>query len=207
MEIETAVSADRKEEQLGTIERALEQLFRLNASRKVHSRRAAAAGVVISQPGFQLLRRIQEEDGLQIGELARLTEMDPAATGRQVAQLEEDGLVIRERASDDGRVVKVRVTPKGAEVRRSLSLVGERHMSDVLTGWSVADRSRLAVLLPRLVEGMRSVAYRSEADRAATRRLVRHDADRCWSCRPHDRFPKRRRSWEVRLAARTCQGC
>lgn len=157
-------AADHKEEQLGTIERALEQLFRLNASRKVHSRRAAAAGVLISQPGFQLLRRIQEEDGLQIGELARLTEMDPAATGRQVAQLEEDGLVIREKTSDDGRVVKVRVTAKGAEVRRSLSMVGERHMSDVLTGWSAADRSRLAVLLPRLVEGMRNVAYRSDVD-------------------------------------------
>ena len=153
--------------EFGTIERALEQLFRLNASRKVHSRRAAAAGVLISQPGFQLLRRIQEEDGLQIGELARLTEMDPAATGRQVAQLEEDGLVIREKASDDGRVVMVRVTPKGAEVRRRLSLVAERHMSDVLTGWSPADRRRLAVLLPRLVEGMRSVAYRSEVGACA----------------------------------------
>ena len=151
------------EEDLGTIERALEQLFRLNASRKVHSRRAAAAGVVISQPGFQLLRRIQEEDGLQIGELARLSEMDPAATGRQVTQLEEDGLVTRERAAGDGRAVLVKVTPKGAVARRNLSLVAERHMSDVLSGWSIGDRRRLAVLLPRLVEGLRSVAYRSDA--------------------------------------------
>lgn len=151
---------------MGTIERALEQLFRLNASRKVHSRRAAAAGVVVSQPGFLLLRRIQQEDGLQIGELARLTDMDPAATGRQVAHLEEEGLVIRERMSGDGRAVMVRVTPRGAEVRRSLSLVAERHMSDVLSGWSAGDRTRLAQLLPRLVEGMRSVAYR--ADNTAT---------------------------------------
>src|SRR5271157_5662659 len=95
-------SNDLDEAGLGAIERSLEQLFRLNASRKVHQRRAAAAGVMISQPGFQLLRRIQEEDGIQIGELARLTEMDPAATGRQVAQLEEDGMVTRKRATDDG---------------------------------------------------------------------------------------------------------
>lgn len=88
--------ADPDEAELGTIERALEQLFRLNSSRKVHHRRAAAAGVVISQPGFQLLRRIQEEDGLQVGELARMTEMDPAATGRQINQLVEDGLVTRQ---------------------------------------------------------------------------------------------------------------
>jgi DNA-binding MarR family transcriptional regulator len=111
-----------QEDELGPMERALEQLFRLNASRKVLNRRAAAAGVVISQPGFQLLRRIQEDEGLQIGELARLTDMDPAATGRQVAQLVEDGLVTREKASDDRRAVIVRITPRGAEVRRSLSL-------------------------------------------------------------------------------------
>ena len=153
---------------LGTLERSLEQLFRLNASRKVHARRAAAAGVVISQPGFQLLRRIQEADGLQIGELARLAEMDPAATGRQIGQLEADGLVTRERDSGDGRAVLVRVTPAGAEVRRRLSVVAERHMADVLSGWSESDRGRLAELLPRLVDGLRQVAYRSEAsDRGA----------------------------------------
>jgi DNA-binding MarR family transcriptional regulator len=155
-------SGEVPEEELGTLERALEQLFRLNASRKVHTRRAAAAGVVISQPGFQLLRRIQEEGGIQIGELARLTEMDPAAAGRQVTQLEQDGLVTREKTSNDGRAVLVRVTPRGAGVRQRMSVVGERHMSDVLAGWSDTDRRRLAVLLPRLVEGMRSVAYRSD---------------------------------------------
>jgi DNA-binding MarR family transcriptional regulator len=155
-----AGEVDVQEDELGPIERSLEQLFRLNASRKVLNRRAAAAGVVISQPGFQLLRRIQEDEGLQIGELARLTDMDPAATGRQVAQLMEDGLVTREKASDDRRAVIVRVTPRGAEVRRSLSQVSERHMSDVLSGWSADDRRRLAQLLPRLVEGLRTVAYR-----------------------------------------------
>jgi DNA-binding MarR family transcriptional regulator len=153
---------EAQEDDLGPIERALEQLFRLNASRKVLNRRAAAAGVVISQPGFQLLRRIQEDEGVQIGELARLTDMDPAATGRQVAQLEEDGLVTREKASDDRRAVIVRVTPRGAEVRRSLGVVSERHMSDVLSGWSADDRMRLAQLLPRLVEGLRTVAYRPD---------------------------------------------
>jgi DNA-binding MarR family transcriptional regulator len=150
------------EDELVPIERAVQQLFRLNASRKVHNRQAAAAGIVISQPGFQLLRRMREDEGLQIGELARLTDMDPAAAGRQVAQLVADGLVTREKASDDGRAVVVQITPRGAEVRRSLSVVGERHMSDVLSGWSAADRRRLARLLPRLVEGLRTVSYRPD---------------------------------------------
>jgi DNA-binding MarR family transcriptional regulator len=156
-------TSELPEDDLERIERALQQLLRLSASRKVHNRQAAAAGIVISQPGFQLLRRIRDDDeGVQIGELARLTDMDPAAAGRQVAQLVEDGLVTREKASDDGRAVVIRITPRGAEVRRSLGAVGERHMSDVLSGWSAADRSRLAQLLPRLAEGLRTVSYRSD---------------------------------------------
>ena len=80
---------------LAAIERALEQLLRLYASRKVHARRSAAAGVMISQPGYLLLRRLQEDGPLPMGELAKITQMDPAAAGRQVRQLEEEGLVTR----------------------------------------------------------------------------------------------------------------
>jgi DNA-binding MarR family transcriptional regulator len=146
------------------VERALETLFRLNASRKVHARRAAAAGVVISQPGFVLLRRIQEDGPLSLGELARLTDMDPAATGRQIRQLEQDGLVERAPSSADGRVTYVRVTPEGDDVRRRISEVLDQHMEDVLHEWSKADRADLARLLSRLVDDLRSAHYRTVAD-------------------------------------------
>jgi DNA-binding MarR family transcriptional regulator len=146
------------------VERALETLFRLNASRKVHARRAAAAGVVISQPGFVLLRRIQEDGPLSLGELARLTDMDPAATGRQIRQLEQDGLVERGPSSADGRVTYVRVTPEGDDVRRRISEVLDQHMEDVLHEWSKADRADLARLLSRLVDDLRSAHYRTVAD-------------------------------------------
>lgn len=150
------------------IEQALEQLLRLNASRKVHTRRAAAAGVAISKPGLLLLRRLHQEGAMSIGDLARRTEMDPAATGRQIRLLEEDGLVTRTRGSEDGRVVAVQVTPKGAEVRRRIDRVGERHMEDVLAGWSPVDRRRFAMLLPRFVGGLRTVPYRSDVDGMAS---------------------------------------
>src|ERR1700734_2367813 len=144
-----------------SIERAVERLLRLYSSRKVHARRAAAAGVVISQPGFSLLRRLQEEGELSIGELARLTQMDPAAAGRQIRLLEEEGLVARTKDSAEGRVVVVRVTMRGAEVRQRLGSVGERHMADVFANWTPADCEQLAILLPRFVEGLRSIPFRS----------------------------------------------
>jgi DNA-binding MarR family transcriptional regulator len=146
---------------LDAAERALEMLFRLNASRKVHARQAAAAGVVISQPGFVLLRRIQEEGPLSLGELARRTDMDPAATGRQIRQLEQDGLVTRGPSAADGRVTVVRVTARGRAVRGRISAVRDQHMEDVLDAWSATDRATLARLLERLVADLRSVHYRT----------------------------------------------
>ena len=122
------------------IERALEQLLRLNASRKVHARQVAAAGVRISAPGLTLLRRIQEEGPLSLGELARRTEMDPAATGRQIRQLEDEGFVQRDPSADDGRVTVVRVTPAGREARRRIGeVVGDPVLG---TTMGIAGRER-----------------------------------------------------------------
>ncbi|MGH9051354.1 MAG: MarR family winged helix-turn-helix transcriptional regulator [Acidimicrobiia bacterium] len=152
------------DDDLDTVERALEALFRLNASRKVHALRAAAAGVTISAPGFVLLRRIQEDGPLPLGELARRADMDPAATGRQIRQLEQDGLVERVPSPGDGRVTNVSVTPEGGAARRRISEVLDRHMEDVLDAWSPADRADLARLLSRLADDLRSVHYRTLAD-------------------------------------------
>ena len=134
-------------DELAAIERALEQLLRLYASRKVHARRSAAAGVMITQQGYLLLRRLQEDGDLP---------------------LEEEGLVTRTKGEDDGRVVVVTVTPRGAAVRQRLSTVGEDHMSDVLADWPPEDREQLALLLPRFVEGLRSVPFRSSLDEMAS---------------------------------------
>jgi DNA-binding MarR family transcriptional regulator len=152
---------------IDAVGRALEALFRLNASRKVHARRAAAAGVTISAPGFVLLRRIQEDGPLSLGELARRTDMDPAAAGRQIRQLERDGLVERLASAGDGRVTNVSVTRAGAEARRRITDVLDRHMEDVLDAWSPADRADLARLLTRLANDLRSVHYRTLADQPA----------------------------------------
>lgn len=154
-------------EEYDALERSLEQLFRLNASRKVHARQAAAAGVVMSQPAAVLLRRIHEHGPLPLGEAAALTHMDPAATGRQIKQLERDGFVVRQPADDDARVSVVRVTPAGAAVSRRLTKVGQQHLQDALSRWSKADRAALAQLLTRLVEDLRSIRYRSVSEEAA----------------------------------------
>src|SRR5829696_8310573 len=103
-------------EGVAAAELALERLFRLTVSRKMHTRQSAAVGAFVSRAGYAVLRSIHEADELTLGELARQCSMDPAAAGRQVKVLEDDGLVERSTAEDDARVTVVRLTDDGRDV-------------------------------------------------------------------------------------------
>lgn len=153
---------------LAAIEQAMGALLRLSASRRVFADRAAAAGVVISQPGFDLLSRLDDDDNAwTLGDLGRSTHMDPSAVGRQVRQLEAQGLLVREADPDDGRVTRVRATPRGHDVRLRLADAGRRHVADALAEWSRADRDELARLLPQLVADLRAHRYSSWTEESA----------------------------------------
>lgn len=138
----------------------LGQLLRLGASRKVHARQVAAAGVEITQPGAALLARIVEDGPVVLGDLSAAADMDPGAVSRQVKALEADGLVARQGREGDARIRVLRATPAGRRVRRRIADVQDRHMADVLAGWSDTDRATFARLLDRFVEDLRSVQYR-----------------------------------------------
>ena len=144
---------------LANVDRALEQLFRLY-NRRMHSRQTAAAGVLISRPGFVLLRRLDAKGPLSLGQLASMTDMDPAATGRQVRQLEQQGWVTSQTSPEDARATIVSITTEGGKVRQRMDDVWRRHMTDVLGDWSASDTRKLGQLLLRLVEGFRSAGYR-----------------------------------------------
>jgi DNA-binding MarR family transcriptional regulator len=141
------------------IQEALGALLRLHASRRVFAERAAAAGVAISQPGFDLLGRVDDEGALTLGALGRLTHMDPSAVGRQVRQLEEQGLLVRSADPEDRRVTRVRATPRGHAARRAMADAGRRHFATALADWSPADRAALARVLPQLVDDLRAHRY------------------------------------------------
>ena len=145
---------------LDAVSRPLGQLLRLGASRKVHARQVVAAGVDISQPGFVLLARVVEDGPIALGDLSSRTDMDPGAASRQVKALEAEGLVEREGRDGDARVRVLRATPAGRRVRQRVAEVQDRHMADVLAGWSATDRATFARLLDRFVDDLRSVQYR-----------------------------------------------
>jgi DNA-binding MarR family transcriptional regulator len=154
-------------ESVQQIQRHLELLLRMSASRRVYANQAEAAGVSMSQPAYVLLRRISQDGPMPMGELARRTHMDAGATARQVGQLERDGLVRRYPSPDDGRVSLVVATPTGLRVHQRVAAVLHRHMVDVLARWQEKDRREFAKLMGRFVEDLRESNY-SDAEAASS---------------------------------------
>jgi DNA-binding MarR family transcriptional regulator len=146
-------------ESVQQIQRHLELLLRMSASRRVYASQADAAGVAMSQPAYVLLRRISQDGPLPMGELARRTHMDAGATARQVGQLERDGLVRRHPSPEDGRVNLVVATPSGLRMHQRVAAVLHRYMVDVLARWPERDRRDFARLMGRFVEDLRESNY------------------------------------------------
>ena len=140
---------------------AIQALFRLEGSRRLHQQLASAAGVSISQQAYRLLSRIVEGGPTSPGQLASLLELDPAVVTRLLRQLEEAGWVSRERSSRDGRMTVVESTPAGAETFERMREVIWRHMRRALSLWPDGDIENLSVLLERLVNDVQRDPYPS----------------------------------------------
>jgi DNA-binding MarR family transcriptional regulator len=147
------------------VRRPLAQLLRLGASRKVHARQAAVAGALVTAPGAALLAVLVEQGPLSLSDLARETDMDLGAASRQVKALDTAGLVARGGRDGDARVQVLEVTAAGRDVRRRIAAVQDRHMADVLEGWSPQERAQFARLLTRFVDDLRAVGYRPGGER------------------------------------------
>ena len=82
---------------------------------------------------FIILRRIAEGVATTAAELCRVLEYDTGSMTRMLDRLEEKSVIIRERSSDDRRVVKIMLTTQGTEqypkLKSEVSLALNRRFS------------------------------------------------------------------------------
>lgn len=70
----------------------------------------------LTAPQLSALSVIVFRGPLTLGELAEAEQVRPPTITRLVRTLEEDGYVVRERDPDDGRVTRVRATPRATRL-------------------------------------------------------------------------------------------
>ncbi|MDR7302105.1 MarR family winged helix-turn-helix transcriptional regulator [Haloactinomyces albus] len=92
-------------------------------------------------------------------ELAQHRIVDASVVSRQVAQLEQAGLITRRSAPDDRRVSLLSATPEGKQAFAELEREKEEWLSHALRNWSDSEVRRLTDLLQAASRDLRSAAH------------------------------------------------
>lgn len=114
----------------------------------------AEAGIPLDRALFPLLARIARHGPIGVVELADRTARDHTTISRQMAKLEELGLVERRVSTTDKRVRQATISAKGRDMIALLSAARERLANRILADWTDADLDQLRKLLRRFADDL-----------------------------------------------------
>jgi Transcriptional regulators len=116
------------------------------------------AGLTLERALFPLLVTIERRGPIGVVELAEGVARDYTTVSRQVARLEELGLVERRANAVDKRVREAIITPRGKEATDALDAARERMALTLFRDWSRDDFDQLIRLMRMLADGMSAAA-------------------------------------------------
>jgi len=107
----------------------------------------------LTYPQYLVLICLLEQDGLTVGELGRRLHLDSGTLTPLLKRLETDGVVVRQRSTEDERRVEILLTQKG----RSYCKVAKRARANVLQRLQMSnnDISRMRGQLAEMTERLR----------------------------------------------------
>jgi MarR family transcriptional regulator, organic hydroperoxide resistance regulator len=111
---------------------------------------ARAAGLDITAPQLQVLRRLWEGDGILTSTLTRDVASDGGTITGVLDRLESKGLIRRQRSLEDRRAVHVSLTPAGRELEAPLNgMIGALN-GQALEGFTPEESAALIRALERI---------------------------------------------------------
>ncbi len=112
------------------------------------------AGLSLERALLSLIVSVERLGPIGVVELAGRVGRDYTTVSRQVARLEELGLVRRREGEADRRVREAVITPQGKAVTRAIDSARERMALELFQDWSRGDFDELVRLLRKLADGM-----------------------------------------------------
>jgi len=128
----------------------------------------AGLDVPLDRALMPLLVRIERRGPIGVVELADVVGRDYTTVSRQVAKLDELGLVARRPGKKDKRVREAEATALGRQVADAIDQTRVRLMSELLADWSVEDRHDLVRLMKRFAGGMNEWVARHKSEDGTT---------------------------------------
>jgi DNA-binding MarR family transcriptional regulator len=152
---------------LAVLAQALNELYRLSGSAKVHADTVRRTGVQVSQTGLRALSLVEDSPRISATEIASTLDVSQPTASRTLQQLELDGLVTRHASDTDGRVSHYVVSAKG---KRALAKVHQYHVDRLRFALDDVDEDRrqaLAAAVTELVHRFTQSAQYPHARRTA----------------------------------------
>jgi DNA-binding MarR family transcriptional regulator len=112
------------------------------------------AGLTLERALFPLLVSIERLGPIGVVDLADRVGRDYTTVSRQVARLDELGLVERRASEKDRRVREALITPQGKTATDAIDAARNRMALEMFQNWSQNDFDELVRLLRMLAEGM-----------------------------------------------------
>lgn len=101
---------------------------------------------------FRVLQYLTEDDGRQIGEIARATAVRPPVLSRVVNQMEERSLVRRQVDPDDNRITRVYLTAHGRQKYAQAWPAAHKLIHFALEALEPEDRKRLGTYMKKMYQ-------------------------------------------------------
>ncbi|NMG41028.1 MarR family transcriptional regulator [Chelativorans sp. ZYF759] len=139
---------------LPELHRALVDITILMNSPERDTQLLEMAGLRLERALFPLLVGIERRGPIGVVELADGVGRDYTTVSRQVARLEELGLVERRSGASDKRVREAVITPHGKQATDALDAAREKMALTLFRNWSREDFDELIRLMRMLADGM-----------------------------------------------------
>lgn len=120
------------------------------------------AGVALDRALFPLLVRLSSVGAMSVAQLADRAGRDPSTVSRQLAKLEQLGLVRRPTAHSDMRVREASITKAGERVVAAITAARHKLLGKLLEDWSAHERQIFPQLLQRLADSMNQAMSAAE---------------------------------------------
>ncbi len=129
------------------VARELGQLVR--SLKGLHAAVVEQAGVRLELPAAALLAALDERGRSRPSSLAEALHLDLSSVSRQVAALEREGWIVRERDPEDSRASLLELTPAGESVLARVRAARTSQLAALLPGWTADELSDFAASLHR----------------------------------------------------------
>ena len=139
---------------LPELHRALIDIAMLMNSPERDAQLLEMAGLGLERALFPLLVGIERHGPIGVVEMAESVGRDYTTVSRQVARLEELGLVERRQSVNDKRVREAAITPRGKQATDALDAAREKMALALFRNWSREDFDELIRLMRMLADGM-----------------------------------------------------